>query len=516
MRRIKHFIAFTLVMVLLLTTVPVQAKEPEQGLADVQEWQTGVYEKEEPELIYPRKLAENAVYAYNSGSGLDSLSVDEKASLFRNLEERISDTLLAGKYVVDLTGVDMDYYTFLDIYSAGIIPYFGKGIRPYDFTEGECMNIINPFSEEETQELVNTINGRIAEIDNLITNEMTDAEKALAIHDYLIYRFEYDYDNYLNGTIPTESYQCSGLLMNGMGVCQAYAMTYMYFMIREGIDCYVMSSSAMNHAWNIVNIDGSHYHVDCTWDDPVPDQFGKVRHSHFLVSDDKMQNELDHYGWNRTDLVCDSTVYDNAYWTDINSQIIGLNGPSYYIKGRAVWKKDGETEKELIQLGIWPVWESSGSYWTTAYSGLFWHDGYLYYNTYDKICRFSPDTMESEVVYEPDISEGYVYGIRDSGTEIEYIIKQSYQDEGMIYTAPVSLDESDETPETPEYVLGDVDDSGNVNIADLRVVLRTVCGKVQLTEKQKLAADVVVDGNVDIEDLRMLLRYICGKVDSFG
>ena len=73
MRRIKHFIAFTLVMVLLLTTVPVQAKEPEQGLADVQEWQTGVYEKEEPELIYPRKLAENAVYAYNSGSGLDSL-----------------------------------------------------------------------------------------------------------------------------------------------------------------------------------------------------------------------------------------------------------------------------------------------------------------------------------------------------------------------------------------------------------------------------------------------------------
>lgn len=40
------------------------------------------------------------------------------------------------------------------------------------------------------------------------------------------------------------------------------------------------------------------------------------------------------------------------------------------------------------------------------------YDGYLYYNTYDKICRFSPDTMESEVVYEPDISEGYVYGIR--------------------------------------------------------------------------------------------------------
>lgn len=78
------------------------------------------------------------------------------------------------------------------------------------------------------------------------------------------------------------------------------------------------------------------------------------------------------------------------------------------------------------------------------------------------------------------------------------------------------MDESDETLETPEYVLGDVDDSGNVNIADLRVVLRTICGKVQLTEKQKLAADVVVDGNVDIEDLRMLLRYICGKVDSFG
>ena len=61
MRRIKHFITFTLVIVQLLTTVPVQEKQPEQGLVDVQEWQTGVYEKEEPELIYPRKLDENAV-----------------------------------------------------------------------------------------------------------------------------------------------------------------------------------------------------------------------------------------------------------------------------------------------------------------------------------------------------------------------------------------------------------------------------------------------------------------------
>ena len=60
-----------------------------------------------------------------------------------------------------------------------------------------------------------------------------------------------------------------------------------------------------------------------------------------------------------------------------------------------------------------------------------------------------------------------------------------------------------------DVVRGDVDGNKTVDIADLRMVLRSVCGKVELTEQQKKAADVTDDSRVDIQDLRKILRYVC-------
>lgn len=67
----------------------------------------------------------------------------------------------------------------------------------------------------------------------------------------------------------------------------------------------------------------------------------------------------------------------------------------------------------------------------------------------------------------------------------------------------------------PPYVSGDVNEDGEINISDLRLVLRKVCGKAELTSSQELAADVEKDGAVDIKDLRKILRFVCGKIDSF-
>ena len=44
--------------------------------------------------------------------------------------------------------------------------------------------------------------------------------------------------------------------------------------------------------------------------------------------------------------------------------------------------------------------------------------------------------------------------------------------------------------------------------------MRSVCGKEELTEDQKLAADVTGDDQVDIQDLRKLLRFVCGKMET--
>lgn len=65
-----------------------------------------------------------------------------------------------------------------------------------------------------------------------------------------------------------------------------------------------------------------------------------------------------------------------------------------------------------------------------------------------------------------------------------------------------------------DYIRGDITGDGSVQIDDLRMILRSVCGKVELTEQQKLAADVEMDGEVNISDLRKVLRFVCGKIEE--
>jgi len=65
-----------------------------------------------------------------------------------------------------------------------------------------------------------------------------------------------------------------------------------------------------------------------------------------------------------------------------------------------------------------------------------------------------------------------------------------------------------------DYKKGDVNEDGEVNVKDLQIILRGVCEKIELTERQKLIADVVEDGKVDLQDLRKELRFVCGKIEE--
>ena len=52
------------------------------------------------------------------------------------------------------------------------------------------------------------------------------------------------------------------------------------------------------HMWSKVMVDGQWYNVDCTVDDPVPDQKGKVRYDMFLRSDAYLKQQ--DYTWNES------------------------------------------------------------------------------------------------------------------------------------------------------------------------------------------------------------------------
>lgn len=107
--------------------------------------------------------------------------------------------------------------------------------------------------------------------DNTSSN-MSDFEKELALHDYIINTTSYDYDRLSDGSLPDSSYTAAGVLIHKVAVCEGYSEATKLLLNLAGIDCeivYGSSSTSTSHAWNIVKIDNDWYMLDTTFDDPV-------------------------------------------------------------------------------------------------------------------------------------------------------------------------------------------------------------------------------------------------------
>ena len=104
-------------------------------------------------------------------------------------------------------------------------------------------------------------------ISEVVKDGMSDKEKAVAIHDYMVKNYSYD------GKFASASYRIWGLLDNKKGVCQAYANLYRVLCRRAGLECYCISGIAGDkgkmdlHMWNLLIIGGKELLVDVTFDD---------------------------------------------------------------------------------------------------------------------------------------------------------------------------------------------------------------------------------------------------------
>ena len=87
-----------------------------------------------------------------------------------------------------------------------------------------------------------------------------------AIYDYLIHNVKYVSDEELADDSNVIKYSSYAALVQHNAVCQGFAGAFYRLCLESGIDSRIVSSDRMNHAWNIVELDGSYYHLDATWD----------------------------------------------------------------------------------------------------------------------------------------------------------------------------------------------------------------------------------------------------------
>ena len=118
-------------------------------------------------------------------------------------------------------------------------------------------------------------------LSKIISPEMTDAQKAHAIYDWIMWRVIYDDKatsiSDLADATAYGAFYIEGVLTNSYytAVCDGMSKAYSLLANMCGLKCYRVvgtaksssTSPAGGHAWNKVLIDGEWFVVDCTWGD---------------------------------------------------------------------------------------------------------------------------------------------------------------------------------------------------------------------------------------------------------
>ncbi len=159
---------------------------------------------------------------------------------------------------------------------------------------------------EAEKEIYAYLSDVLAETD---ARQLTTVEAVKALHDYLVLELKYD-ENF-----QEISHSPEGVMKNRTAVCDGYARTMRLLLLMSGIDCRIVSGTAGNqpHAWNLIKIDGDWYHVDVTWDDPVPDVSGKVGYLYFLKNDADMAKT---HVW-KSDITCKANKYQVYLYQEV-------------------------------------------------------------------------------------------------------------------------------------------------------------------------------------------------------
>ena len=243
--------------------------------------------------------------------------------------------------------------------------------------------------------------------------DMTELQKALALHDWLVINCQYD----VTVSRPY-AHTAYGAIVEGYAVCDGYAKAYNDLLSRVGVTATIvegrkplhLGDNPQPHAWSCVTIDGKKYHVDVTADDPVPDKPGTVSRERFLVSDNVL-NKAEYVDYTTH---CTETTYEEYdMFTGFYMQFIWNEDIQkfYYIDMDKVKTTSDFTET------LTPSSSENGAK-PTSY--IITEDGKY-------ICFFKPSFITSQstvYLYSFETDKYYTYTIKDINNVIFCRIRQ--------------------------------------------------------------------------------------------
>lgn len=257
---------------------------------------------------------------------------------------------------------------------------------------GEQSYLMTPeqaaYVEINAQEIVATI----------AKNAKTDVEKIKAVNDYIVANTAYTEQT---KSSPHSAYT---VLAEHGGVCQGYALLAHSMLQKLGFETkYIVGYVGQEgHAWNLVKLDGQWYHLDTTWNDPVPDRKGAIRYQYFLVDDRTMARD---HTWIADDYPkATSTAY--SYYQDIDfaAQV-----------GNQLFYSSISDDNRLYVLDM--TTGKAQRVTKTRAQYIVYADGWLYFSNYSHgayLTKIRPDGSGEQLLNKEDtkdlfIKDGYLY-----------------------------------------------------------------------------------------------------------
>ena len=257
---------------------------------------------------------------------------------------------------------------------------------------GEQSYLMTPeqaaYVEMNAQEIVATI----------AKNAKTDVEKIKAVNDYIVANTAYTEQT---KSSPHSAYT---VLAEHGGVCQGYALLAHSMLQKLGFETkYIVGYVGQEgHAWNLVKLDGQWYHLDTTWNDPVPDRKGAIRYQYFLVDDRTMARD---HTWIADDYPkATSTAY--SYYQDIDfaAQV-----------GNQLFYSSISDDNRLYVLDM--TTGKAQRVTKTRAQYIVYSDGWLYFSNYSHgayLTKIRPDGSGEQLLNKEDtkdlfIKDGYLY-----------------------------------------------------------------------------------------------------------
>jgi len=178
-------------------------------------------------------------------------------------------------------------------------------------------------------------------------------------------------------------------------VCQGYALAAQALLEQSGIETkYVIGFVNGNeaHAWNLVKVDGKWYHLDTTWNDPLPNRVGAASYDYFLVTDSQLNKD---HTWVKADYpTATSTKYSYMHNVHFAYQ---LNNAVYFSNtadNDKLYKLDMTSGKKTKVL------DKRALYITGT-------NDYLYYSDYSNggyLTKLNLKTLKAEVLVKQPVT----------------------------------------------------------------------------------------------------------------